>query len=441
MAATDAPTTDPAHEEVEHVPGEGDMWFFVLFESLVFTSYFCVYLYFRAQNEAAFLEAQSALDLPLGILDTIVLLTSSWAIARCIQHARAGRHQVARQLALVTVGLGALFSALKLVEWVRLIHEGHTFTSSDFMTYFFFLTGMCDDHTAELVLTADGAIENLVFVEELVASAPMIPGWRFTAHKEELNITSAKITMGKYTFDSQSLWFYSNDHSKYPDEVDITVIYRDFDENDKASVVNGVYIFLDNYLGELKSITNLDNVVVIGKDDATRELVPIEKLKSFLEWREKEFVEKYHEVIKDTHDMEHSVLEAETDTGGRMIAVINTTILNWEGKASHPWMLNIDIPYDGSNNGGLPEEDINQALWGLEDRIAAQLPNEKGYILVGHESADNLRTIHFACKDFRIPSKVVQQVSIDEPDWKIEYRIFKDKYWRSLNRFNPNDPI
>jgi nitric oxide reductase NorE protein len=29
-----------------------------------------------------------------------------------------------------------------LVEWVRLIGDGHTFTSSDFMQYFFFLTGM-----------------------------------------------------------------------------------------------------------------------------------------------------------------------------------------------------------------------------------------------------------------------------------------------------------
>ena len=106
MAATEAPTDDPPVEDVEHVPGEGDMWFFVLFESLLFTSYFCVYLYFRTQNERAFLDAQSALDLPLGILDTIILLTSSWAIARCVQHARAGRYQLARRLALVTAGLG-----------------------------------------------------------------------------------------------------------------------------------------------------------------------------------------------------------------------------------------------------------------------------------------------------------------------------------------------
>jgi nitric oxide reductase NorE protein len=118
------------------------MWFFVVFESLVFTSYFCVYLYFRTQDQRAFLDAQSALSLPLGVLDTILLLTSSWAIARCVQHTRAAQYRAARQFTLVTAGLGIAFLALKLVEWVRLIGDGHTFTSSDFMQYFFFLTGM-----------------------------------------------------------------------------------------------------------------------------------------------------------------------------------------------------------------------------------------------------------------------------------------------------------
>ena len=138
-----------ATEEVERVPGESDMWFFVIFESLVFTSYFCVYLYERTQHEAAFLAAQSALTLPLGIVDTILLLTSSWAMARCADHARAGRYAEARQSAYVTAGFGVGFLALKVVEWVKLIGDGHTFTSSDFMQHFFFLTGM---HAVHLLI-------------------------------------------------------------------------------------------------------------------------------------------------------------------------------------------------------------------------------------------------------------------------------------------------
>ena len=142
MTATEDVSTDPRVEEAERVPGEIDMWFFVVFESLVFTSYFCVYLYARTQHERAFLAAQSALSVPLGITQTVLLLTSSWAIARCVQQTSAGRYRSAQRFAIATAALGAVFLILKLVEWARLIGDGHTFTSSDFMQHFFFLTGM-----------------------------------------------------------------------------------------------------------------------------------------------------------------------------------------------------------------------------------------------------------------------------------------------------------
>ena len=128
--------------DTERVPGQPDMWFFVVFESLVFTSYFCVYLYSRTQHEAAFLNAQATLTLPLGIVDTILLLTSSWTVARCAALARAAQHRAAQHYAYATAGLGVAFLALKVVEWVKLIGEGNTFTSGDFMQHFFFLTGM-----------------------------------------------------------------------------------------------------------------------------------------------------------------------------------------------------------------------------------------------------------------------------------------------------------
>src|SRR5271170_7036944 len=100
----------------EHVPGGRDIWFFVLFESLVFTSYFCVYLFNRTQHERAFLLGQSHLLLWLGVLDTIVLLSSSWAMAQCVRHARSGRFERARRAAFLTAGFGVVFLILKIVE-------------------------------------------------------------------------------------------------------------------------------------------------------------------------------------------------------------------------------------------------------------------------------------------------------------------------------------
>lgn len=142
MTTTESPAALLPAKSDRHVPGQPDMWFFVLFESLVFTSYFCVYLYTRTQHETSFLRGQAHLLLWLGVFETVVLLTSSWSIARSVQHARAGRYELAKRDAWATAALGFVFLVLKIVEWVRLIHMGNTFTSSQFFQYYFFLTAI-----------------------------------------------------------------------------------------------------------------------------------------------------------------------------------------------------------------------------------------------------------------------------------------------------------
>jgi nitric oxide reductase NorE protein len=95
------------------------------------------------------LQAQSHLDLWIGVVSTIALLTSSWSIARCVKAARAGRHQVALRDALLTAGLGVVFPILKVVEWVRQIRAGNTFTSGEFFQYYYFLTAI---HAVHLLI-------------------------------------------------------------------------------------------------------------------------------------------------------------------------------------------------------------------------------------------------------------------------------------------------
>ena len=303
---------------------------------------------------------------------------------------------------------------------------------------YFYLTGMLDDNTAELVLTADGTIKNIVFVEELVSIAPTILGWKFTALKPALDISNVRINMANYVFDSDTLSFYSNDHKDYPDEIDITIVHRDFNEEDKSSITNGTYIFIDNYIGELVSVTTIDNIVVIGKNDAKKELIPIGKLKDFLIWREKEFIEKYEGVLQNTDNAEFSILEAELESGNKLVATINTEILNWENKASHPWLLKIEIKYDGQSNNGMPDDVTYQSLNEFEDKVLDELKDFDGYLNIGRQTADNVREIYFACKDFRKPSKLLYRLTNDHPNMNITYDIYKDKYWRSYNRFNSN---
>jgi hypothetical protein len=90
---------------------------------------------------------------------------------------------------------------------------------------FWYLTGMYDDITAELVITADGTIKNIVFVEDLILAAPTIEGWKFTALKPALDIKDVSIEMSGFKFNNENLYFYTNDHLDYPDEIDIIIVH------------------------------------------------------------------------------------------------------------------------------------------------------------------------------------------------------------------------
>lgn len=301
----------------------------------------------------------------------------------------------------------------------------------------YFLTGMYDDHTVELILTADGAIENIVFVEELVSAAPQMEGWRFTALKPALDIRDVRIKMGTYEFSRDNLSFYANDHADYPDEIDITVVYSDFTEADKTTITNGVYIFLDNYLGELDFATTIDSLQVQGREGAQKELIPIEKLKDYLAWRQKEFIEKYEGVRHDTQNDSYSVGEVKLKNGHTLFAVINTDLLVWDSKASHPWLLNVEIRYDGKNNNGMPDEATYKLLDEIENELTSRLKDSDGYLNIGRQTADSTRNIYLACKDFRAPSKVVHCIQQRYAgQLELSYDLYKDKYWQSFERFH-----
>lgn len=296
----------------------------------------------------------------------------------------------------------------------------------------YFLAGMFDEHTAELILTPDGAIRNIFLVEELVDSAPEINGWKFTALKPATNIEDFSIDYDGTEFSTENLKFYPNIHKDYPDEIDLTIVYDDFDEDKKGIQTNGIYIFLDNFLGELHSITLIDSLKVVGKKDISEELIPIEKLKDYLIWREKEFVEKYEGVRHNTENDNYSSLEAKTKDGEIVLAIVNSDLVHWDKKASHPWVVSIEIPFDGSNNNGMPDNETYQLLNEIEDEIMLELNDLDGYLNVGRETSSGKREIHFACKEFRKPPKVLNEIIKKYNQVEVSYEIYKDKYWQSF---------
>jgi hypothetical protein len=301
-----------------------------------------------------------------------------------------------------------------------------------------YLTGMDDDNTAELVLTADGEVSNIVFIEELVAAAPAIKGWKFTALKPALDIRDVSIGMAGFEFAADKLQFYTNDNPGYPDEIDITVIHQDHTEENHQTIFNGVLIFLDNFLGELDFAVTIDRVIVTGPANAQQELIPITKLPDYLNWRQKEFVEKYEALGNDYPEEAFSVLEAELANGNLSLAVVNTNLLQWDKKASHPWMLVVTVQFEGRKEDGMPDQEMFELLNTIEEDLLAEIEQEEGIVYIGRQTESGEREVYLACKDFRRPSKIAYALQLKySKRVPISYDLYKDKYWRSVEHFIP----
>jgi nitric oxide reductase NorE protein len=138
--ATDtAPRVDAARRTV---PGAPSMWFFVLGDLLIFGVYFVAYVYYRGQDPELFLRSQARLDLDLGAVNTVVLLTSSLFVALGTAAARAGRRAEAVRLVAAAVAVGAIFPALKAFEYVPEVIAGNTPGTNLFFMFYFVMTGL-----------------------------------------------------------------------------------------------------------------------------------------------------------------------------------------------------------------------------------------------------------------------------------------------------------
>lgn len=147
---TESTRTRPrrATEPSVHLPGDVHMWVMVLGDLLIFGAYFVIFMVHRTMAPQSFLDAQQHLNLNIGVLNTLVLLTSSWFVARSVLAARRGDHPAAVRLTYLGAGCGVLFIGIKAYEWTSKIAEGHTMAGSEFFMFYYMLTGVHLFHVA-----------------------------------------------------------------------------------------------------------------------------------------------------------------------------------------------------------------------------------------------------------------------------------------------------
>lgn len=95
------------------------MWVFLITELLLFGGLFASFAIFRVQHAEVFADAAHHLDLTLGGLNTVILLTSGLSMVLAEQAVSAGRKRLALGFLLGTILLGLVFLGIKGFEWYK----------------------------------------------------------------------------------------------------------------------------------------------------------------------------------------------------------------------------------------------------------------------------------------------------------------------------------
>jgi nitric oxide reductase NorE protein len=141
MHNLDAPAIGGATSR--RLPGDVNIWVFVIGDMLIFSAYFAAYLFAdRVHNHALFLQSQQHLSQNLGFCNTLILLTSSLFVALGVHAARLGDQGIASRFVELAGGCGVVFLFVKASEWYAKLANGLTISTNAFFMHYYVMTGV-----------------------------------------------------------------------------------------------------------------------------------------------------------------------------------------------------------------------------------------------------------------------------------------------------------
>lgn len=100
------------------------MWAFLASEIMFFGGLFAVYMVYRFGAHEAFAHGSRHLDLYLGTINTVVLLTSSLTMALAVRAGQMNRRVQTVLMLLLTIAMALTFVCIKFVEYEHKFHAG-----------------------------------------------------------------------------------------------------------------------------------------------------------------------------------------------------------------------------------------------------------------------------------------------------------------------------
>ena len=124
------------------LPGDEGFWFFIIADMCAFALFFLLFTAGRIAEPELYEQSRQQLNPAIGLLNTLILLTSGMFMARAVRYARAGdrRNTLYSLILTLTIGLG--FGITKIIEYNIKLNAGISLLTNEFFTYYFAFTGI-----------------------------------------------------------------------------------------------------------------------------------------------------------------------------------------------------------------------------------------------------------------------------------------------------------
>jgi nitric oxide reductase NorE protein len=132
----------PTHEDVApRLAGDGVVWLLVLAELLTFGLLFASFAFARWREPDLFAQGQAALSLHTGALNTLLLVSASWAAVRAVRAFEADRSEAGANWLLAALAGALGFLVVKTHEFAGKVSAGFDWATNAFTLLYTLLTG------------------------------------------------------------------------------------------------------------------------------------------------------------------------------------------------------------------------------------------------------------------------------------------------------------
>lgn len=132
----------PGTRQEKHLPSEEGVWVFVLGDMCIFAILFITFLHYRSLSPEVYSTSRLQLNQTFGVINTLLLLSSSWMVVAGLRAARLGRSFTCRNLLIGAWGCGLGFGISKVMEYSEKFDAGISVHTNDFFMFYFVLTGL-----------------------------------------------------------------------------------------------------------------------------------------------------------------------------------------------------------------------------------------------------------------------------------------------------------